>query len=185
MFRGFRKGDDPKRDKPVFELGANNIGGEAKVEWKAIDVRDAEDKSELEYIVIVSTPRAAEKEGDLIPLKNPQVVEMKWERPILYYSDAAKLHIKTFEVAKLAPEVTIKLQYKKDHGDISCVFEKTVVIDTDKTEISVELELSEEMLEILNEQQQIALSTILTCKTMPLEAGECGELLLLPRTVLE
>ena len=109
MFKIFREGMDTKRDKPVAELEGFNHDGKAAVSWEPIDCRETEDRTELRYFFTVETWRAPVKQSGLIPVVNPQVLEMRWEPEFIYQGDKAKLHITTFETSDSSP--TVKVQF--------------------------------------------------------------------------
>ena len=172
MLRVYREGSDPKRDKPVYEVGTQNLGGKATTEWKAVDTREAEDRTELKYFFTATTPRAAEKESDLIPLKNPQVVEMKWEPEVIYQEEKAKLHITTFEVAEYKPKV--KIQFWK-HGKAqpeSLISEQELTIDKDEIEVEFTSECEDTENETGFAEDDYTVETIIVCDTLPLKPCE-------------
>jgi hypothetical protein len=107
---------------------------------------------------------------------------MKWEYPVMYYGDETKLCIKTFEMAELTPEVKIKLQHHETQEEKG-VFEESFVIDKDESELAVELELDENMMEELLEKEQLEFTVSVTSETILFKICECERLILMKRTL--
>jgi phage baseplate assembly protein gpV len=179
-FRVYNEGADPKRDRPVYEVSSENKGGKAEAGWKPVETREHGDKTELKYFFTVEAKRVAIVQSGSVFVKNPQIIEMRWEKPIIYYGDTTKLFIKSFEVAEFAPEVIVKLRYEIQEEN-KYLFEEQLTINQDEQELSVDLELTEEMAEILAEKIQFELSVEITCETMPLKLNKCDELTILKR----
>ena len=98
-FRVFKKGDNPDRDRPVFETSGLNNGGSAVAEWNTRDIRESADKSDLGYFFTAVTMRAKQIKSDDLEVKNPQIIEIKWEPDYIYQYSEACLHISSFETA--------------------------------------------------------------------------------------
>jgi len=181
-FKLYREGDDPQRDAPEHEESAKNEGGKAEAVWKPVETREPGDKAECRYFFTVKAKRSVALQSGLISIKNPHLIEMNWEKPIMYYGDTTKLFIKSFEVAEFAPDIMVKLLYETEEED-KYLFEETLTINQDEQELSVNLELTEEMAEILDGITQFELSVEITCEAMPLKLNRCDKLIILKRSI--
>ena len=139
IFCIYKKGANIKYDKPVEKLHGINEGGKAEVVWKAKDIRETGDKKELDYFFTADTPRAAQVQSDNFEVKNPQIIEMKWEPEIFYHDDDEEkelfLHITTFEVACFSPKAKIQLWAKGIEEPEICIYEQEVTMDKDTLDI--------------------------------------------------
>jgi len=67
-FRVYREGDDPKRDRPVYETEAQNVGGTAKKEWLPAIKHDPENplKEKPKFFFTANSQRCKEEKSWLI-----------------------------------------------------------------------------------------------------------------------
>ena len=86
--------------------------------------------------------------------ENPQVREIKWEPEIVYYGDPAKLLLKTFEFDAFTDGVILKLV---DRENNIRVHEEELTASGDETEISINIEISDETAEKLGGKKQFDL----------------------------
>jgi hypothetical protein len=154
IFRVYKEGADIKRDKPEYETQGTNREGKAEAGWVPAETREQGDKTELKYFFTVTTPRAEIIKSGPVSVKNPQVLEMKWEPEAIYYGDEVKLLVKTFEVADFSPEIMLKIVERQKK---ICVHEENVNAAKDEIEIHLEIEFTEETADMLAGERQITL----------------------------
>jgi hypothetical protein len=144
IFQVYADGADPKRDRPVHEAGSQNEGGKAEAEWKPVETREAGDTSELKYFFTAAARRAKEARSGSITVKNPQILEMKWDPDFVYHGEKAKLTIHTFETADLAPNVTVRLYIIWEENKENFLLERGICLDRDEKTVEFELDFSYE-----------------------------------------
>jgi uncharacterized Zn-binding protein involved in type VI secretion len=164
-FRVYPDGADPKRDKPVYEAGSQNEGGKAEAEWKPVETREAGDTSELKYFFTAVARRAKLMQSDAMAVKNPQMLEMKWEPQSIYYGDDVTLSIKSMEVAEFGPEITVVMELSQKDGSVLIVQEENIKIDKDDIEKTIPLNFSSEVIDLLKNNLSIDLHTRLENKS--------------------
>jgi uncharacterized Zn-binding protein involved in type VI secretion len=135
-FRVYREGADPKWDKPEYETGDKIKDGKAGAEWVPIDTRKPGDKTELKYFFTVSSQRAVMKQSGSVSVKNPQVLEMKWEPEFIYQGEKTKLHITTFEIAPFNPKVKVQFWEHSKTQPESFISEQEITVDQDGTDMT-------------------------------------------------
>jgi hypothetical protein len=170
MFRVYGEGADPAQDAPIAEMSAVNKGGKAVAEWMAIDIREAEDTSELKYFFIAASQRAKPVKSGLITVKNPQIIEMKWEPETVYYGDEVKLIIKTFETAAFSPQVSIQIWEQKEMKPESFIIEQAATIDKDEIEVSVKIEYTHD--DMYDKKSSYKLQAEIICETLSIKQRE-------------
>jgi hypothetical protein len=152
IFRVYAEGADPKRDEPVAELGAVNNGGKAEAEWKPVETREKGDTKELKYFFTAAAQRAGKTESRAIAIKNPQILEMRWEPEFIYHEHETTLRLKTFEFAVFNPHISVQLFERNDTAKQKPLLEKELDISQDDTDISFTMDFSvENILTELNE----------------------------------
>jgi hypothetical protein len=170
-FRVYPKGADPKRDRPVFETGSQNKGGKAEAEWTPVETREAGDTSELAYF-FTATARRAEKTGSgSITVKNPQILEMKWDPSFIYHEQKATLKITTFEVSSFSPEVTVRLRSRGGKDTEKYILEQTVCLDQDEKEIEFEISYALDEFPDLHGKVDYELATEIVCDSIKIQPG--------------
>jgi hypothetical protein len=107
-FKIFKEGSDPKRDKPTAELQAFNKDGKARVPWEPVDPRNLDDKTPLKFFYTADMWRAKTVQSELITIKHPKILGIKWEPEFIYQGGKAKLILTTFEMANLNWKVKIQ-----------------------------------------------------------------------------
>jgi len=195
IFKIYKEGADPKWNKPVAILQSFNNKGEAEADWEPVDIREHGDKTELKYFFTAEMQRAPIIKTSLVSIKNPQVLEMKWEPEFIYHGDKAKLHITTFETASFTP--TVKIQFWQRGKILSdkpilehevknltlkmiywesgkpqpyrMIYEEEVVIDKDEIEITFDSSnLSNDYLTYTGEGDY-EVETVIVCDSIPLK----------------
>jgi len=154
----YREGSDIKRDKPVEELHGTNEEGTVKLDWKVVDVREPDDKTELKYVFVAKTPRAAVKQSELVSVKNPQVVGIKWEPDVISHGEEAEFTLSTFEIAYSNPTVKIQFWHRgkklsdtpeqEQPESYHLIYEQEAVIDNDEIDITFDSAYSSDDREI-------------------------------------
>jgi hypothetical protein len=139
MFRMYGEGADHAQDAPIAEMSATHESGKAAAEWEPVDIREAEDTSELKYFFIAASQRAKPVKSGLITVKNPRVVEMRWEKKAALWGKEVSLHIKSREIAETSPKAVIEIYNAKDNDRI-CLLKKESVIDGDEKDINFTLD---------------------------------------------
>jgi uncharacterized Zn-binding protein involved in type VI secretion len=124
IFRVYAEGADVKRDQPVAEIASTKKDGKAEAEWRPEETREAGDTKELRVYFTVSAGRTKQILGAALPVRNPRIVEMKWDPEAIYYGDKTKLLIKTFEVSEFSPSATVKISYTNSQKEEICVYEE-------------------------------------------------------------
>lgn len=203
VFKIYREGSDPKRDKPVATLQGFNKNGEAEADWEPVDVREPGDKSELRYFFTAKMWRAPMVESGLIWIKNSQVLAMEWEPEFIYHGDKAKLRITTFETASDSP--TVKIQFWQRGKVLSdepviehevknltlimkywengkpepyrMIYEEKVVIDKDEIEITFDSSHSPDDSSEFKYEDDYEVETVIICDSIPLK--KCEQVFLL------
>jgi hypothetical protein len=170
-FRVYPEGADPKRDPAEAELASGNRGGKAEAEWKAQETRKPGDTAELTYFFTANTSRAEAVRGGAIAVKNPQILEMKWEPPFIYHEQKAALNITTFEVSSFSPNVTVRLRARGENDREKYVLEQTACIDQDEKEVGFEINYALEEIPGLHDKVDYELETEIICDSMKIKPG--------------
>jgi hypothetical protein len=170
-FKIYREGADPKRDEAVEELASRNRGGKAEAEWNPVETREAGDTTELKYFFIAITQRAKEVKSGSIAIKNPQILEMKWEPLFIYHEQKATLNITTFEVSSFSPDVTVRLRTRGENDKEKYVLEQTAYIDQDEKEMEFEINYSLEEIPGLHDKVDYELETDILCDSIKIRPG--------------
>jgi hypothetical protein len=170
-FRVYPDGADPKRDHPVYETSSGNRGGKAEAEWTPVETREKGDASELTYFFTATARRAKEARSGSISVKNPQILEMKWEPSFIYHEQKATLKITSFEVSSFSPEVTVRLRARGEKDAEKYVLEQTVCLDQDEKETEFEINYALEEIPDLHGKVDYELETEIICGSMKIKPG--------------
>jgi uncharacterized Zn-binding protein involved in type VI secretion len=173
-FKVYREGAE--QDGPEEELVSSNRSGKAEAEWKPVETREAGDTKELKYFFTAITKRAKEAKSGSITVKNPQIVEMKWEPDFVYQGDEAKLKIKTFETAEFAPTVKIQVWELKEKYPEEHIGDHEVTIDSDEVELTVKTDYIREKLSAYKHESTYVLQVKVVCETLPIKQNNGEDL---------
>ena len=116
------------------EVAGTNNGGKAEAEWVVRDIRDDDEKDELTYTFTASALRCREVKSSSIAVKNPQIVEMKWEHDAVLWGKDAVLKIKSFEVAEIDQNLVIEFYERQSKVLLK---KEEYTIDKDDIDITI------------------------------------------------
>jgi hypothetical protein len=169
IFRVYPEGADVKRDQPVAEMASANEGGTAEAQWMPKEIREASDTKELRYIFTVTSKRIKEIQSAALPVRNPRLLEMKWDPEAIYYGDKTRLLIKTFEVSEFSPSATVRILYTNSQKEGVCVYEENVSFDRDEIEIDFTPQFPPEIIEGLKGLHEIELQPGIECESFHIQ----------------
>ncbi len=166
-----------KDGNEIIELGGENQDGKAEVQWQTKDIRKVDDRSELTYTFTAIAQRIKEVKSSSITLKNPQIIEMKWEPEVLYHSNKVKLFITSFEASDFSPVVKVQIWEDDEIKPQSYLYEQELNIDKDDIEIDIETNFMIEALERYNDEREYKLHAKIVCEDLPLKQSKGSNLI--------
>ena len=95
----------------------------------------------------------------MLKVRNPQILELKWDKKAVYYRDKATLIIHSFELSEERPKCKIVLfeNYLNKAGEN--LYEKEITIDKDVIEEEIEFDFSLKELNLTREDLELKVST--------------------------
>jgi hypothetical protein len=171
IFKVYPEGADPERDSPVAELASVNKEGKAGAEWNPTDTREKGDTAELKYFFTADAKRSGRIKSPPIAIKNPQIIEMKWEPGAIYQGQEAKLYFTTFETVEFSPKVKVQLWEHLKKNPEKMITEQEVTVDKDEMELSFETLYDIDDLDKYQEEHEYEIQIKIASESLPIK--EC------------
>ena len=159
---------EEKSGRKVAETGATVKDGKAEAEWRAVDMRNADDAEALVYCFTARAARCRAVQSEEVRVKNPRIISIEWDKKAIYYGDKATLKIKTFELCDESPVCKLQLWEKDFTTEDDFILEQDITINSDEVEQAIEFKFKL----IVNSELETVIVPVLLYKDRIVETSQ-------------